>query len=66
LTVLESQSLLPAGAAERYRGKWVAIRNREVVAAAASLEELYADDKVEVGDVIYRVPTSSYHYYSVA
>jgi hypothetical protein len=66
MAVLESAPLLPEGVAEQYRGKWIAIRDREVVAVADSLEELYAHDGVDVGDVIYRVPKSAYHYHSVA
>jgi hypothetical protein len=66
MAVLESVPLLPEGVADQYRGKWIAIRNREVVGVADSLEDLYAQDGVDIGDVIYRVPRSAYHYHSVA
>ena len=67
MAVLESAPLLPEGVAEQYRGKWIAVRNRQVVAVAESLEKLYERNEVDrAGDVIYRVPKSAYHYHSVA
>jgi hypothetical protein len=39
-----------------HEGEWVAIRGGEVVASAATLAELRADERVADGDAFYRVP----------
>ena len=42
--------------AERYAGKWVAIRGDEIVAGADSLEELRANELVSRDDAVWVVP----------
>ncbi len=41
---------------QEYARKWVAIRDGQVVAAADTLDELYAIDGVDPLDVVYPVP----------
>lgn len=41
---------------EQYSGRWVAIRNRQVVADAKSLRALEKDDRVRPDDFFHRVP----------
>jgi hypothetical protein len=52
-------SPIPAQAEAEYRGKWIAIRNGEVVAEAARLEDLVSLPKVQKDDVLYHVPHRS-------
>jgi hypothetical protein len=40
-------------------GKWVAIRDGEVIASADSLAELHANDNVTRDDAVYVVPESN-------
>jgi hypothetical protein len=49
--------------AERYAGKWVAIRGDEIVANADSLEELYANDQVSRNDALWVVPEPGTHFF---
>ena len=39
-----------------HAGRWVAIRNGEVIAAAEQLADLRADERVDDNDAVYRVP----------
>jgi hypothetical protein len=48
--------------AERYAGKWVAIRGDEIVASADSLEELRANEKVSRSDAVWVVPEPGIHF----
>ena len=49
--------------AERYAGKWVAIRGDEVVASADSLEELCANENVLRSDALWVVPEAGTHFF---
>jgi Family of unknown function (DUF5678) len=49
--------------AERYGGKWVAIRGDEVVASADSLEELRANEHVSRNDYVWVVPEPGTHFF---
>jgi hypothetical protein len=48
-------SPIPAEAYENYRGRWVAIRDRRVVAADDDYDALAANPKVEQEDVLFHV-----------
>ena len=54
-TTEQSLPAFPKGA-ERYAGKWVAIRGDELVAGADSLEELRANDQVSRDDDVWVAP----------
>jgi hypothetical protein len=54
---------LTAEELEAYAGKWVAIRDGAVVAAADSLQELRAHPEVRREDAVYVVPESSTLFY---
>lgn len=59
-----SQTPLPVEAVEHYAGKWIAIREGRVIAAADELVELVADERVNAHeDVIYHVPETSTYFY---
>ncbi len=47
---------VPAEAFERFPGRWVAIRDGDIVADARLLEDLEADPHVEITDTLFRVP----------
>ncbi|HLM84843.1 MAG TPA: hypothetical protein VK272_01500 [Solirubrobacteraceae bacterium] len=47
---------VPAEAFERFPGRWVAIRNGDIVADAYLLEDLETDPRVEITDTLFRVP----------
>jgi hypothetical protein len=51
-----AQSALPAGAAEKFAGRWIAIRHGEIIADAATMEDLTADEGVRDDDTLYHVP----------
>jgi Family of unknown function (DUF5678) len=57
-----SEPALPKDA-ERYAGKWVAIRGNDVVASADSLEELYANEQVSCNDALWVVPEAGTHFF---
>jgi hypothetical protein len=61
-TVEVARSPLPADV-DQYAGKWVALRNGEVVAAADTLDGLVANEDVLSSDVFYRVPEAGACYY---
>lgn len=48
---------------EQYAGLWVAIRGRQVVASAETVDELYENDNVRPTDVLYRVPELGAYFY---
>jgi Family of unknown function (DUF5678) len=56
-----SAPAFPKGA-ERYAGKWVAIRGDEVVAGADSLEELLANELVSPDDALWIVPEAGTYF----
>jgi hypothetical protein len=47
---------VPVEAFERFPGRWVALRDGDVVADARTLEELEADERVNAADTLFRVP----------
>jgi hypothetical protein len=51
---------------ENHRGQWVAIRGDEIVAAAVTLDELFADERYQPDDVLWRVPEAGIHFYAAA
>ena len=57
-----SEPALPKGA-ERYAGKWIAIRGDEIVAGADSLEELYANEQVSRSDALWVVPEAGTYFF---
>ena len=61
-TTEQSLPAFPKGA-ERYAGKWVAIRDDEVVASADSLEELRANELVSRDDAVWVVPEPGTHFF---
>ena len=60
-TTEQSLPAFPKGA-ERYAGKWVAIRGDEIVAGADSLEELRANELVFRNDAVWVVPEPGIHF----
>ena len=55
-------SLFPEGM-EQYRGRWVAIPDRKVVADAKSLRALMKDERVRPDDLIHREPEPGIIFY---
>jgi hypothetical protein len=47
---------VPAEAFERFPGRWVAVRDGEIVADARTIEELEASSRVQAADTFFRVP----------
>lgn len=47
---------VPAEAFARFPGRWVAVRDGEVIADAATIEELEANPLVLPADAFFRVP----------
>ncbi len=47
---------VPAEAFERFSGRWVAVRDGEIVADASTIEELETRQPVEAADTFFRVP----------
>jgi hypothetical protein len=47
---------VPVEAFDRFPGRWVAIRDGDVVADARTLEELEADARTGSSDTVFRVP----------
>ena len=46
-----------------FAGKWISIRDGEVVASAESLEELRANGDVRLEDAVFLVPESPSYFY---
>ena len=63
-SVVVDEFAFPWDEIEPYRGQWVALRGREIIAAAEKLADMYADERVRRGDAIWRVPESAAHFYS--
>lgn len=57
-TVTE-QRAISTEAFEQYAGRWVAVRDGDVIAAADSLEELRANPDVSREDAVFVVPERS-------
>jgi Family of unknown function (DUF5678) len=47
---------VPVEAFDRFPGRWVAIRDGDIVADASTLEELEADTRTDSSDTVFRVP----------
>jgi Family of unknown function (DUF5678) len=60
-----SRPPVPQEAFERFPGRWVALRNGEVVADADTEDELRADNRVESTDTYFLVPQADAHFYSL-
>jgi hypothetical protein len=60
--VIVTEKMVPDDA-DRYAGRWIAIRGQEIVADAATLSELRADPRVDQMDVVYAVPPPGVHFY---
>jgi Family of unknown function (DUF5678) len=58
-----SKPPVPQEAFDRYPGRWIALRNGEIVADAATEVELREDARVESDDTLFRVPEASTHFY---
>jgi uncharacterized protein DUF5678 len=58
-----AQAPLSEEALEKYSDRWVAVRGAEVVAAAATFEELTADEHVRETDAVYHVPSATSLFY---
>jgi hypothetical protein len=56
---LTEQQGIPTEVFEQYAGKWVAVRDGSVVAAAESLEELRENPEVTRADAVFVVPDRS-------
>jgi hypothetical protein len=60
-TVFESP--IPPDLTDEYAGRWVAIRDGEVVGSDDELEDLVRQDGVREDDLLYRVPHISAAFY---
>ncbi len=47
---------VPAEAFERFPGRWIAVRDSEIVADARTIEQLEASPHVGASDTFFRVP----------
>jgi hypothetical protein len=61
-TVVE-RSPITGETVEQYAGKWIAIRDGEVVESADTLEELREIEGVRREDAVYLVPERSSYFY---
>lgn len=55
------QSALPS--LEEYAGKWVAVRDDEIIASADTLEQLRDDPEVRRDDAVFVVPERGAYFY---
>ncbi len=62
-TAVVSKPPVPQEAFDRFAGRWIALRDGEIVADASSELELRADARVESSDALFRVPEASTHFY---
>lgn len=58
-----SKPPVPQEAFEHFPGRWIALRDGEIVADAETEEELRKDGRVEFGDVLFEVPEADAHFY---
>ena len=63
MTATIAQAPLSPEALKDYSGKWVAVRNGAVIAAALSFEDLKAHADVQDTDAIYHVPSDTSLFY---
>ena len=57
------ESPIPEHLTDEYAGRWVAIRDGEVVGASETLDALVRQDAVHEDDLLYRVPPASVAFY---
>jgi Family of unknown function (DUF5678) len=60
-----SKPPVPQEAFDRFPGRWVALRDGEIIADAKTEEKLRQDERVESTDALFRVPETSTHFYPV-
>jgi hypothetical protein len=58
-----SKPPVPQEAFDDYAGKWIALRDGEIVADADTEDGLRQDDRVLSTDALFRVPEASTHFY---
>lgn len=58
-----SKPPVPQEAFDDYAGKWIALREGEIVADADTEGELRQDDRVMPTDALFRVPEAATHFY---
>lgn len=58
-----SKPPVPQEAFERFPGRWVALREGQIIADAETEDELQRDERVESTDALFRVPETSTHFY---
>jgi hypothetical protein len=58
-----ARSPLPSEVEDRYAGKWIAIRDGDVIAEADDLERLMDDERVRPEDAVYHVPEAGSYFY---
>lgn len=58
-----SRSPVPQEAFESFAGRWIALREGEIIADADTREELRRDERVDSKDTLFRVPDPSTHFY---
>ncbi len=58
-----SQSPVPADAFKRFAGRWIALRDDQVIADADTLADLDDDPTVESSDTRFRVPKPDSHFF---
>jgi hypothetical protein len=63
MTTSIQQNPLSADAFEGYEGKWIAVRDGEVIASADSLQELRAEPQVTPDDAVYVVPEAPSYFF---
>ena len=64
-TAAVSRPPVPQEAFEQFGGRWIALRDGEIIADADTPDELRADSRVESTDALFRVPEASTHFYPV-
>ncbi len=60
-----SKPPVPQEAFEQFPGKWIALRDGEIVADADTEDGLRHDDRVLSTDALFRVPEASTHFYRI-
>ncbi len=58
-----SKSPVPQEAFDRFPGRWIALRDGNIVADAETEDGLRQDDLVKSTDAFFRVPEASTHFY---
>jgi len=63
MSTTSARAPLPDGALEEYAGKWIAVREGDVVASADSYEKLRAQPNVIDDDATFHVPPATALFY---